>query len=393
MATIRQKGPEQWHAQVRRSGWPPVTETLRTRKDAETWARNVESQMDRGVFVDRSAAERTPFGEIIKTYIKEVTAKRPGEASRAAEKSRLERFMRDEPKLCAFAVAHLRPEHFEDYRDRRLAQFVTRGKPGGRGQYKPEKVKPGRFRNDGIPRTNAAAPKAPPKPPKKVKPGTVKRELTALKRVIDNSKRKLGLQINPLNTEDVKRPVVNDERDVRLDDDQIDALVLECYKSKNPWVGPIVDIAFEVGPRRGNLLRLIWDDVDTKGGSVLLRGIKNSRNPEEIINVPVGLSPGAIEILKGLPRSLDGRVFPITANALKSAFNRARHKLGLDHYRFHDTRHELISSLIEAGWSDTQVMAQSGHRDPKSLKRYTNLRKTHLADALAAIPSRRSKQL
>ena len=391
MATIRQKGPEQWHAQVRRTGWPPVTDTLRTRKDAETWARDVESQMDRGIFVDRSAAERTTFGETIKTYIKEVTEKRPGEASRAAEKSRLERFMRDEPKLCAYAVAHLRPEHFEDYRDRQLNQFVTRGKPGGRGQYKPEKVKPGRFRKDGTPRANAA-PKAPPKPPKTIEPGTVKRELTVLKRVIDHSKRKLGLLTNPINTEDVKRPVVNDERNVRLDDEQIDALIQECYRSKNPWVGPIVDFAFEVGPRRGNLLRLRWDDVDLKGRSVLLRGVKNSRSPEEIIDVLVGLSPRALEILKGLPRSLDGRVFPITANALKSAFNRARHKLGLDHYRFHDTRHELISSLIEAGWSDTQVMAQSGHRDPKSLKRYTNLRKKHLADALAAIPSRRSKK-
>ncbi len=134
MATIRQKGPEQWHAQVRRTGWPPVTDTLRTRKDAETWTRDVESQMDRGIFVDRSAAERTPFGEIIKTYIKEVTEKRPGEASRAAEKSRLERFMRDEPKLCAYAVAHLRPEHFEDYRDRRLSQFVTHGRTGRSGR-------------------------------------------------------------------------------------------------------------------------------------------------------------------------------------------------------------------------------------------------------------------
>ncbi len=85
----------------------------------------------------------------------------------------------------------------------------------------------------------------------------------------------------------------------------------------------------------------IGDDVDLKGRSVLLRGVKNSRNPEEIIDVLVGLSPRALEILKALPRSLDGRVFPITANALKSAFNRARHKLGLDHYRFHDTRHEL----------------------------------------------------
>jgi integrase len=392
MATIREKGPGQWHAQVRRMGWPVITETKRTRKDAEAWARDVESQMDRGVFVDRSAGERTTFGETIKTYIKAVTEKRPGEASRAAEKSRLERFMRDEPKLCAYAIAHLRPEHFEEYRDRRLTEFVTRGKPGGRGQYKPEKIKPGRFRKDGTPRANAAKPKAPQKHSKKVKPGTVKRELTVLKRVIDHCKRKLGLLINPINKDDVKRPVVNDERDVRLEDSQIDELIAECYRSKNPWVGPIVEFAFEVGPRRGNLLRLRCIDVDIKGRSALLRAVKNSRNPEEIIDVLVGLSPRALEILKGLPRSLDGRVFPITADALKSAFNRARHKLELDHYRFHDIRHELISSLIEAGWSDTQVMAQSAHRDPKSLKRYTNLRKKHLADALAAIPSRRSKK-
>ena len=287
-------------------------------------------------------------------------------------------------------MAHLRPEHFEEYRDRRLTEFVTRGKKGGRGQYKPEQAKPGRFRKDGSPRANAA-PKAPPKPPTLVKPGTVKGELTALKRVIDHSKRKLGLLTNPLNTEDVKAIVVNDERDVRLEEEQINELIAECYRSNNSWVGPIVEFAFEVGPRRGNLLRPLWDDVDLKGRTVLLRGIKNSRNPEQLIDVRVGLTPRAIEILKGLPRSLDGRVFPITANALRLAYNRARHRCGLDHFRFHDTRHERVSSLIEAGWSDTEVMAQTAHRDPKSLKRYANLRQKHLADKLAAIPSRGPK--
>ncbi|HVO92873.1 MAG TPA: site-specific integrase [Terriglobales bacterium] len=347
--------------------------------------------MDRGVFVDRSEGERVSLGEQIKIYIKEVTEKRPGAGSRAAEKSRLERFLRDEPKLCAYAVAHLRPEHFEEYRDRRLTQFATRGKPGGRGQYKPEKSKPGRFRKDGNPRSNAA-PKPPPKPPKKIAPGTVKRELTLLKRVIDHRKRRLGLLVNPVNTEDVERPVVNDERNVRLDEDQLDDLINECYQAKNPWVGPIVEFAFEVGPRRGNLLRLKWPDIDVKERSVLLRAVKNSRSPEQLVDVTVGLTPRALQILKKLPRSLDGRVFPISADALKAAFNRARHKLGLDQFRFRDARHERISSLIEAGWSDTQVMAQSGHRDPKSLKRYTNLRKKHLADALAAVPPRRSKR-
>jgi len=77
MATIREKEKGQWHAQIRRTGWPARTKTFRARKKAEEWERDVESQMDRGIFVDRSAGERTTFGETIKTYIKEVTAKRP----------------------------------------------------------------------------------------------------------------------------------------------------------------------------------------------------------------------------------------------------------------------------------------------------------------------------
>ena len=391
MATIRQKGPGQWHAQVRRTGWPPKTKTLPTKRDAEEWARDVESRIDRGLFVDRSAGERELFRESIHIYIRDVTNKRPGEISRISEKARLERFMRDEPQLCAYAVAHLQPEHFIEYRDRRLTELVTRGQKGGRGQYKLEQPKPGRIRKDGSPRANAAKAKAPPKPSQRVKPGTVRRELILLKRIIDYRRRPLGLTVNPLNKDDVSRPVVNDERTVRLDEKEITALIDGCYEADNPWVGPIVETAFEVGPRRGNLLRLLWADVHLKDRYVILRGVKNSRSPEEVIDIKVGLSPRAIKILKKLPRSLDGRVFPLTADTLKSVFNRVRHELGLDHFRFHDIRHERISSLIEAGWSDTQVMAQSGHRDPKSLWRYANLRKEFLADALAAIPPRKPK--
>ncbi len=387
MATIREKGPHQWHAQVRRKGWPIATATLRTKKHAEAWSRDVESQMDRGIYVDRSAGERTTFKQAIERYLKEVTDKRPGEASRLAERARLERFMRDEGDLCAYAVANLQPEHFEDYRDRRLTQTASRGAPGGRGQYRGE-LRNVKLRKDGKPRANAAKPKPAPKPATLIAPGTVKREMTLLKRVIDHGKRRYGLMINPVNTEDVKRPVVNDERDVRLSHEEIDRLLAACREARNPWIAPIVEMAFETGARRGSLLRLRWEDADIAGRGALLRGVKNSRNPEERIDVQIGLTPRAIEILGALARSINGQVFPLSQNALKSAFNRARTRTGLAHFRFHDTRHERASSLIEAGWSDSAVMSQTGHRDPKSLKRYVTLRKSHLADALAALPTR-----
>lgn len=94
MATIRQKGPGQWHVQIRRKGWPNQTGTFRTKVEAETWARDVESSMDKGVFIDRSRGHEETLADLIKVYRKEVTDKRPGED---LEKRRM-------PALTAFCV-------------------------------------------------------------------------------------------------------------------------------------------------------------------------------------------------------------------------------------------------------------------------------------------------
>jgi len=110
-----------------------------------------------------------------------------------------------------------------------------RGKEGGRGRYKAVEFKV-KLRKDGTPRANAAKPKPPPKPPKLIAPGTVKRELTVLKKAIDHSRRRLGLVGNPVNAEDVKRPTVNDERDVRLEHEQIDRLLEEFRAARNSWL-------------------------------------------------------------------------------------------------------------------------------------------------------------
>tara|TARA_R110002124_G_scaffold183401_4_gene350803 strand:+ start:29577 stop:30638 length:1062 start_codon:yes stop_codon:yes gene_type:complete len=350
MANIREKGPYQWAVQIRRKGWPTQSATFRTKKDAQAWTRKIEAGMDRGQFVDQADARAVTLGDLIRIYKNEVTAHRPSADSRIAENARLDRFARDEPALCAYAAAYLTPEHFEDYRDRRLSQTV--GRTG-----------------------------------KRIKPGTVRRELTLLKRVIDYRKRRLGLLINPVNTEDVKRPAVRDERDVRLSDEEKTRLLAACDQARNPWLRPFVELGFETGARRGSLLKLHWADVDLAGRTALLRGVKNSRNPEVVIDHPIGLSPRAVEVLKALPREdqSDGRVFPVSANALRLAFNRAREKAGVPHFRFHDTRHERTSSLFEAGWSMIEVMAQTGHKDPKSVKRYANLTPRHLADRLASL--------
>ncbi len=58
MATITQRANGSWQAKIRRRGHPQ-SDTFRTKALAERWARQIENEMDRGIFVDRSAAERT----------------------------------------------------------------------------------------------------------------------------------------------------------------------------------------------------------------------------------------------------------------------------------------------------------------------------------------------
>jgi len=47
-----------------------------------------------------------------------------------------------------------------------------------------------------------------------------------------------------------------------------------------------------------------------------------------------------------LPRSVDGRIFPIvSANAISMAFTRACKRAGIEDLRFHDLRHEATSRM------------------------------------------------
>ena len=69
MATIRKRGELQWEARIRRKGWPVTCKTFERKADAEAWARDIEGEMDRGVFVSRTEAEGTTLAEALDRYI------------------------------------------------------------------------------------------------------------------------------------------------------------------------------------------------------------------------------------------------------------------------------------------------------------------------------------
>ncbi len=52
MAMIVKTPSGKWKAVVRLSGWPTKNKTFRLKRDVVDWARHVEVEMVRGVFVD-----------------------------------------------------------------------------------------------------------------------------------------------------------------------------------------------------------------------------------------------------------------------------------------------------------------------------------------------------
>ena len=77
MAMFRKRSGS-WQALVKKKGFGQIGRTFDTKAEAETWAKIVESEMVRGVFVTRNEAENTTLSEALDRYEREVIPAKKG---------------------------------------------------------------------------------------------------------------------------------------------------------------------------------------------------------------------------------------------------------------------------------------------------------------------------
>ena len=326
MATFRKRGPWQWQAQVRKRGQPLQTKTFETRAQAEQWARAIEVEMDKGVFISRAEAESTTLKELLERYLVEVTPLKKGAA---AETNRLRVFMRH--PLAGRFVAGIRGVDIARARDERL---------------------------------------------QKVSSSTVKRDLVLLGHVFEVARKEWGIHIqNPVR--DIKLPTDCKPRNRRLQEGEEPRLLAACLEARNTYLLPIVKLALETAMRQGELIRLRWEHINLDRRTVHLPDTKNG----ESRTVP--LSTTAIQVLRTLPQSPHGPAFSVTTTeAIKRAYIRAVRRAGIENLRFHDLRHEATTRLFEKGLNIMEVASITGHKDLRMLRRYTHLKAEDLARKL-----------
>lgn len=156
----------------------------------------------------------------------------------------------------------------------------------------------------------------------------------------------------------------------------------------------IVRIAIETGMRSSEITTLRRDQVDIKRRVVRLVDTKNT------MPRTVPLTRRATELfreaLANPIRPLDTQLLFFGEPGKKGTrapynFNKVwldiKRRVGVEGLRFHDLRHEAVSRLVEAGLSDQEVAAISGHKSMQMLKRYTHLRAEDLVERLDRVQS------
>lgn len=317
MATIRRRG-QGWHVQIRIAGTKPVTRTFATKDDAVKWSRQIEGDIQDGAVVTGlDILKRTTLRQLIERYRDTVTIHKK---SAVNETMYLDAILR-EPFVDKLVAAVTRDDLVQ-YRDERL---------------------------------------------KSVKASTINHDLTFISQVFNTAKHEWGIPVeNPMFG--IRRPKADQARTRRLEKDEFDALLRALDVCRNPHIKPLVLFAIETAMRRGEMLALTWANINVENRTLHIPVAKNGHART------IPLTTGAMAILEGQRRKRLDQPFPITAEAVKLAWQRTVKRAKLTDLHFHDLRHEAVSRFFELGLTMAEVALISGHRDPRMLFRYTHLK-------------------
>ena len=286
MASIRKRG-NAWEVRIRKRGWPLTCKSFTTKVLAAQWARQIESEMDRGIFISRTEAETTTLHQALDRYIADYI---PRLSDSKRETNRAQAIQRH-PFSAKFMAS---------IRTKDIAEFIATRTEQGAG------------------------------------PNTIRLDLALLSRLFEVAASDWGMESlsNPVRR--ASKPKLPGGRTRRLSEGEEKKLL----KSAEKPFDDVIRFALETGMRREEIATMEWANVDIKRGIAHLPKTKNGA-PRS-----VPLSPIAVRILKKLPRQINGTVFGMSKDAITRAMTATRRKAKIKDLRFHDLRHEATSRFF-----------------------------------------------
>ncbi len=353
MASFNRLPSGKWRAQVRRKGHA-LGETFTLKRDAETWARRIESEIDSGRTPTRKNVSGVKtLGALIDLHIADMQ-----EVGKPLGRSK------------AYSLDLLKDRlgnvRFENLDREKIIQFGKSRTKEGAG------------------------------------PVTLGIDIGYIGTLLTHGAAVHGLPLSPeqVNLARVALKVLGlvgkgKERDRRPTDEELEAL-FAYFRPGDKTAFPmerIIKYAIATAMRLNEICTVEWPGLNARLRTLFIQDRKDPR--EKVGNdqtIPLlGVSGyDAWELLMEQRRCPDGnsvRIFPYNSKSVGTAFHRACEALGIEDLHFHDLRHEGTSRLFEAGFEIPQVALVTGHKDWKMLRRYTHLRPQHLHIIAKSLPA------
>lgn len=316
MASVLQIG-DKWRAQIRPPGRKSISKTFPTEREARQWARRTEAALD-----DQKGAVLTV--EITVLELVQAFRKMRNELARPINPQSNTHYMLEH------LIEDMGPERIAELTAERLVRWARTRKEQGAGGY------------------------------------TVNMELSQLGTVIRHTAGFLRLTLPDV--VGAARPLLTygqlisggTRRTRRPTADELERL-LPWIDARNPILGAAVRVAIITGMRRGEIARIQWGDIDEERRAVLVRKRKHPR-AIEAKDEWVPLLGEAWKIVKRQAQSVDGRIFPVSREALTDAVTEGTRELGIPNLHLHDMRREATSTLRELGLDREARKAVTGHK-------------------------------
>ena len=327
MATFR-KRLGKWEVRVRRYNNKTISKTFIEKADANRWAQEVETKIEKGLYEDLSQANQITLRELLEQYSKEVSSQKIGYPQ---EKYKI-------AKLCKNPIASLKLARVTPLQLRKFQEQCSLI----------------------------------------YNPSTTNKYITLISVSIKFARQMLGIFL-PNNPCDFVKRLKEPEFEGQIIEPEEEQLLLqEAINSKANWLKLAIMLGLDCGMRRGEIIKLRREDVDFTNATAKLRETKNGtvRN--------IGLSPRVIEEMRKLPANIDGRVISCPSGDNFLHFYSQLQKWTGIKKTFHTTRHTFASRCAMNGWSIAEISAQGGWKNLSVLKRYTHIKATHLSKKLGS---------
>jgi integrase len=322
MATIRRRN-NKWQVIIRKDNFKIIYKTFFLKEDAVRWARDTEVKIEQGLYQDLTLTKTTKLKDVLAQYRDRVSINKKGYEN---ERYKINKLIRSD--IADKTLYQLTPLV--------LFEFIEQQK-------------------------------------KLYTASTINKSITIINLALKFADRFLGIVLNKNPLKFIKRLKESNFIGQAIEPFEEALLLKHAEFSKLYWLKTAIILGIDCGLRRGEILKLKAEDINFEKNTAVLRDTKNGDKRE------IGLSQRAIQEIKKLPITIDGKLFPCKrVDTFTFYYNQLQRWSGIEK-RFHDTRHTFASRKATQGWSITEIAAQGGWKQLQVLKRYTHIKAEYLA--------------